>query len=196
MTWRNAAACKDEPIQVLFGPADLQRDAAARLCARCPVLNECADQGKREAYGLWGGQPEGARGRPKLSAKAPAGHAPEDVPVVGCRCQECKGVREEQRRDRERERERMTAAEKAKRRDDAKTERRANNLLHHVAKAYGVTATDIRSRKQGGTVLEARNEAIVLLRGMGLSTPKIGELVGRDHSTVLYALKQAEEVAA
>jgi hypothetical protein len=59
-------ACADTSWDLLFGPREIQHDLALLLCAHCPVQMECRNEGKTEAYGLYGGIPQGGPGRPRI----------------------------------------------------------------------------------------------------------------------------------
>ncbi len=56
-TWRAEAACRGLPTRAFFpdpeeGPSvDLLRI----ICEACPVREECAEAGLRQAFGIWGG---------------------------------------------------------------------------------------------------------------------------------------------
>jgi len=56
--WHADAACRGQ-TDVMFPVAEhghhLDTSAARALCDRCPVINECAEQGRTERYGVWGG---------------------------------------------------------------------------------------------------------------------------------------------
>lgn len=65
MTWQTRAACRDEDPELFFPTAtpgttayEQQHQAAARVCARCPVYIECRAVGETQEYGIWAGQPE------------------------------------------------------------------------------------------------------------------------------------------
>lgn len=62
--WHADAACRGQ-TDVMFPVAErghrLDTSAARALCARCPVINECADYGANEPDGVWGGQYVGVR---------------------------------------------------------------------------------------------------------------------------------------
>ncbi|HLX89474.1 MAG TPA: WhiB family transcriptional regulator, partial [Acidimicrobiales bacterium] len=52
------AACRGEPVALFFPQPGLQpigRSSARTLCAVCPVRRPCADAGRDEPEGLWGG---------------------------------------------------------------------------------------------------------------------------------------------
>jgi WhiB family transcriptional regulator, redox-sensing transcriptional regulator len=68
--WRLRAACRDIDSAVFFspdgerGPARAAREARAKvICARCPVIRQCAAHAIRygERYGVWGGLSERER---------------------------------------------------------------------------------------------------------------------------------------
>ncbi|CAL9279508.1 MULTISPECIES: WhiB family transcriptional regulator [unclassified Streptomyces] len=66
--WRQSAACRDEDPELFFpvgtsGPAVMQAEEAKRICARCPVREQCLqwalDAG--QDFGVWGGTSEDER---------------------------------------------------------------------------------------------------------------------------------------
>lgn len=61
--WHADAACRGQ-TDVMFPVAEhgrrLDTTAARALCDRCPVRNPCADQGRTERYGVWGGTGSGS----------------------------------------------------------------------------------------------------------------------------------------
>ena len=70
--WQEKGACRDADTTLFFHPQNerglsrLRRDRAAKaVCARCPVIAECADYAirAREPYGVWGGMTEEERER-------------------------------------------------------------------------------------------------------------------------------------
>lgn len=56
--WHAQAACRGQ-TDVMFPVSEPGRradtSAARALCARCPVQAPCAEQGRTERYGVWGG---------------------------------------------------------------------------------------------------------------------------------------------
>ena len=68
-------------------------------------------------------------------------------------------------------------------------------IMTEGARCYNVTTADIRSRKRTANVSDARKTAMYCIREItGMSMEDIGkEVGGRDHSPVVYAVKQAEE---
>ena len=68
-------------------------------------------------------------------------------------------------------------------------------IIEEVAKTYSVTAEDIRSQKRSAQISVARKVAMYIVRDVTqMSMSPIGEeFGGRDHSTVVYALKQVEK---
>jgi WhiB family transcriptional regulator, redox-sensing transcriptional regulator len=76
-SWRLQAACRDIDSAVFFSPdgeRDPERSArearAKAICARCPVIRECATYalGAGERHGVWGGLSERDRAAVRLGA--------------------------------------------------------------------------------------------------------------------------------
>lgn len=98
-TWLDEAACCAGHVDVaLFYPAepDVVTPEAARVCAGCPVRDECLDHAvHHEQYGTWAGMSESARERLRRSLRVDidrpegrpgvrfVGGGHEDVPTVG-----------------------------------------------------------------------------------------------------------------
>ncbi|MDD6489831.1 MAG: chromosomal replication initiator protein DnaA [Clostridia bacterium] len=68
-------------------------------------------------------------------------------------------------------------------------------IIDEVAHTFGVTGDDIRSSKRNANISNARQIAIYAVREItDLSMNLIGdEFGGRDHSTIVYAIKQIEK---
>ncbi len=68
-------------------------------------------------------------------------------------------------------------------------------IIDEVARTFGVTGDDIRSSKRNSNISNARQIAIYAVREItDLSMNLIGEeFGGRDHSTIVYAIKQIEK---
>ncbi len=68
-------------------------------------------------------------------------------------------------------------------------------IIDEVARTFGVTSDDIRSSKRNSNISNARQIAIYAVREItDLSMSLIGEeFGGRDHSTIVYAIKQIEK---
>jgi len=66
-----------------------------------------------------------------------------------------------------------------------------------VARRYGVTVTDITSKRQGA-VVRPRHVAMWIARQVtGHSLPEIGRAFGnRDHTSILHALRRIEALLA
>ena len=65
-----------------------------------------------------------------------------------------------------------------------------------VAKKHQVTLAEVMGpRKMGGTI-EARQECYSMLRGLGWSWPRIGQLFDRDHRTIMGGVKAHERRVA
>jgi len=68
--WQDAAACRDEPLDLFFGPEGEQqhqkpaREAAAKaVCVRCPVRAACLEDAVTSGirFGVFGGTGEDER---------------------------------------------------------------------------------------------------------------------------------------
>ena len=65
------------------------------------------------------------------------------------------------------------------------------SILFAVARYYGVSADDLKGKSRQKQIVEPRQIAMYLLREEAhLSTPEIGRLLNRDHTTVLHGVKQ------
>lgn len=58
LDWLDDAACAGLPTGMFFPlPGDTKTpERAKRICLRCPVKPECADYGRDERFGIWGGE--------------------------------------------------------------------------------------------------------------------------------------------
>ncbi len=66
-------------------------------------------------------------------------------------------------------------------------------ILTAVSKSYGVPIEDIKSKKKTENIANARHTSIYIIRSMtNLSLKEIGNIFGRDHSTVLSSLNKME----
>ncbi len=66
-------------------------------------------------------------------------------------------------------------------------------ILTAVSKSYGVAIEDIKSKKKTENIANARHTAVYIIRNMtNLSLKEIGNIIGRDHSTVLSSLNKME----
>jgi WhiB family redox-sensing transcriptional regulator len=68
LSWSARAACRDAPPDLFFpvshvGVAEEQISDAKKICAHCPVRNDCLDHALRsgEPSGIWGGTTEHER---------------------------------------------------------------------------------------------------------------------------------------
>jgi hypothetical protein len=64
----------------------------------------------------------------------------------------------------------------------------ARKIIKEVAEAYGIPPSFITSRRRKDRVVQARAEVAKRLRAMNYSSPRIGAMLGRDHTTILYYL--------
>lgn len=66
-------------------------------------------------------------------------------------------------------------------------------ILSVTSKYYGVSVEDIKSKKKNDTVANARHIAVYVIRKITeLPYAKIGEIIGRDHSTVMSSINKVE----
>ena len=73
------------------------------------------------------------------------------------------------------------------------TDTLVERILAATAKYYGVTVEDIKSKKKNDKVTNARQVAIYIIRKLtDLPFQKIGDFIGRDHSTVMYSIGKVE----
>ena len=73
-----------------------------------------------------------------------------------------------------------------------------DNIIEEVARTMNVTVDDIRSQRRPQPIMKARRTAIYVVREItGLSMEDIGShFGGRDHTTILYQLREAEKFMA
>ena len=73
------------------------------------------------------------------------------------------------------------------------TEALIEKILMCVAKNYDVSVEDIKSKKKYEAVANARHIALYIIRNLTeLPLKKIGEIVGRDHSTVMSSIEKVK----
>ncbi len=86
--WQLHGACRGADSSLFFhpegerGPARVARELAAKaLCARCPVIQQCATHAlrSREPYGVWGGLSEAER--EEMLARSPRRHRVQSLPA-------------------------------------------------------------------------------------------------------------------
>jgi chromosomal replication initiator protein len=64
-------------------------------------------------------------------------------------------------------------------------------LAERIARAHGVTYEDMMSASRLKAVTAARHAFMAELRmTYAMSTPEIGRIVGRDHTSVMHALRK------
>ncbi len=63
--WAAYAACRSADPDLFFPGSDAEARHALRICATCPVVEDCLDYAlmARERYGIWGGTTERERRR-------------------------------------------------------------------------------------------------------------------------------------
>lgn len=90
--WRVRALCRNEDPDLFFREDDASIAAAKAVCARCPVVNDCALAGRDEPWGVWAGLETGDRlGLMLLATPEPPPHtASRSCYVSGCDRPECR----------------------------------------------------------------------------------------------------------
>lgn len=64
-------------------------------------------------------------------------------------------------------------------------------ILAHTARLYDVNVEDIVGPSRLRRICEARWATMRAMEARGLSTTRIGQLLNRDHSTVVHGLRRA-----
>jgi chromosomal replication initiation ATPase DnaA len=64
-------------------------------------------------------------------------------------------------------------------------------ILREVAKAHGLTVGHVTGPSKDQDSFKARAEIAFRLRQLGLSAPRIGAILNRDHTSVLYYINDA-----
>jgi len=68
-----------------------------------------------------------------------------------------------------------------------------DTILRVISKKYGLSIFVLKSPSRLGYTVHVRNIAIAMLQTfLGYSTPKVGLIFNRDHSTVLHSLKRIQ----
>jgi len=70
-------------------------------------------------------------------------------------------------------------------------------VISQVCKFYSVDEATLKGTQRNRGTVEARHVAVYLMRKLtNLSSPDIGEVLNRDHATILYSVKQVEQKLA
>jgi hypothetical protein len=119
---------------------------------------------------------------------------PDDARKRKAGCSTCKNAKQKAKRA-ELRAERL--AQKEANRPERSTERQhrlwagANDILLRTAQATGSSLEFLLSDKRWPEIVHPRQAAMLVMRRTGLSFPKIGLLLGRDHSTVIHGCEAA-----
>jgi hypothetical protein len=73
---------------------------------------------------------------------------------------------------------------------------RTRKLVAEIAREVGCTPEEVFGRRRRHVLVLARWRVARELRNRGYSLPKIGQQLGRDHTSILNALRRLEEMAA
>lgn len=69
------------------------------------------------------------------------------------------------------------------------------DIIEHVARYFELSLEEIYGNSRAAAIAQARQIAMYLCRELtSLSLPKIGQLIGRDHTTVMYANNKIAEL--
>jgi chromosomal replication initiation ATPase DnaA len=63
------------------------------------------------------------------------------------------------------------------------------NIIDDIFEKYGVKKQHLFSRRRNAELVKVKKLTYWTLRQAGLSLPKIGKLMNKDHSTVLYGIR-------
>ncbi len=86
--WHTQAACRDRPDLDWFSAAD--QAATTAICAHCPAAGPCGEAGRREPFGVWGGQArrlDGAQTRRMAAGEGPVARMPRQGPRPCSHCE-------------------------------------------------------------------------------------------------------------
>lgn len=61
--WQTDAACRGMDPALWYPERGADTDPAKEICAHCPVRADCAEAGRPERFGIWGGLTERQRRR-------------------------------------------------------------------------------------------------------------------------------------
>ena len=67
----------------------------------------------------------------------------------------------------------------------------AQSIIRATADEYGVSVAEIKGPSRKQMVVEVRQEVMARLRAQGYSLTRIGQMLGRDHTTVLHGARMA-----
>lgn len=70
--------------------------------------------------------------------------------------------------------------------------RTADRVVTMVSVLHKTDSETICGPSQEAEVMEARRDVVWVLRRSGFSSPKIGAVLNRDHTSILYLLKTTE----
>lgn len=66
-------------------------------------------------------------------------------------------------------------------------------IIEDICEKYGVKKQHLLSRRRDAELVKIKKLTYWTLRQAGLSLPKIGKLMNKDHSTVLYGIRTFNE---
>ena len=74
--------------------------------------------------------------------------------------------------------------------------RLAQAYLERASRISGISVEDLKGKSRKESVSDVRKIIMILLRKRGMSSPFIGDFFSRDHATVLYHEKVANNLKA
>lgn len=69
------------------------------------------------------------------------------------------------------------------------------DIIETVARHAKCSVADMKAHGKNRRTLHARSAAATLLRAQGVSLPVIGRMLNRDHTTVIYSLRNFDRYA-
>jgi len=75
-----------------------------------------------------------------------------------------------------------------------KTGKSADHVIARVCEKFGMTRVQLTAGTRKREIVEPRQVAMYMLRSLGLSYAQVGSIFNKDHSTVVYATKQVQNL--
>lgn len=69
----------------------------------------------------------------------------------------------------------------------------AEPIIAAICQMAGLSQREVLSRSRKPNLVSVRGRIAIALRGQGMSYPAIGRALGRDHSTVMHAIRKATQ---
>jgi len=62
-------------------------------------------------------------------------------------------------------------------------------IIDSICQAYGIKKMHLLSKRRDKKLVYVKKLTYVTLRNLGLSLPKIGKLLNKDHTTILHGIR-------